>query len=107
MHFFFIVDGQYLIEVDRVLRPGGYWILSGPPINWERRWKGWDKSREEFKNEQDKIEGVAKSLCWKKLIQRDDIAIWQKPSNHVHCKITRKIFKKPQFCENQDPDIAW
>ncbi|XP_076907222.1 putative methyltransferase PMT16 [Bidens hawaiensis] len=100
-------DGLYLIEVDRVLRPGGYWILSGPPINWERRWKGWDKSREELKKEQDRIEGVAKSLCWKKLAQRDDIAIWQKPSNHVHCKITRKIFKKPQFCENQDPDMAW
>ncbi|KAI3800502.1 hypothetical protein L1987_28593 [Smallanthus sonchifolius] len=100
-------DALYLIEVDRVLRPGGYWILSGPPINWEKRWKGWDKTREQFKEEQDKIEGVAKSLCWKKLIQKDDIAIWQKPSNHVHCKITRKIFKKPQFCQNQDPDMAW
>ncbi|KAJ0590492.1 putative S-adenosyl-L-methionine-dependent methyltransferase [Helianthus annuus] len=100
-------DGLYLIEVDRILRPGGYWILSGPPINWEKRWRGWDKSREQFKAEQDKIEGVAKSLCWKKLIQKDDIAIWQKPSNHAHCKITRKIFKKPQFCQNQDPDMAW
>ncbi|KAK9056206.1 hypothetical protein SSX86_027296 [Deinandra increscens subsp. villosa] len=100
-------DGLYLIEVDRVLRPGGYWILSGPPINWEVRWKGWDKTREQLKAEQDKIEGVARSLCWKKLIQKNDIAIWQKPSNHVHCKITRKIFKKPQFCQNQDPDMAW
>ncbi|KAM0072363.1 putative S-adenosyl-L-methionine-dependent methyltransferase [Helianthus debilis subsp. tardiflorus] len=100
-------DGLYLIEVDRILRPGGYWILSGPPINWEKRWRGWDKSREQFKAEQDKIEGVAKILCWKKLIQKDDIAIWQKPSNHAHCKITRKIFKKPQFCQNQDPDMAW
>ncbi|XP_071717737.1 probable methyltransferase PMT15 [Rutidosis leptorrhynchoides] len=100
-------DGLYLIEVDRVLRPGGYWILSGPPINWEKRWKGWGKTREDFKAEQDKIEGVAKSLCWKKLIQKDDIAIWQKPTNHVHCKINRKVFKKPQFCQNQDPDRAW
>ncbi|KAK1356847.1 hypothetical protein POM88_050103 [Heracleum sosnowskyi] len=33
-------DGLYLIEVDRILRPGGYWIFSGPPINWESRWKG-------------------------------------------------------------------
>lgn len=100
-------DGLYLIEVDRVLRPGGYWILSGPPINWEKRWKGWGKTREQFKEEQDKIEGVAKSICWKKLIQKDDIAIWQKPSNHAHCKITRKVFKKPSFCQNQDPDRAW
>ncbi|KAL4562721.1 hypothetical protein LXL04_026751 [Taraxacum kok-saghyz] len=100
-------DGLYLIEVDRVLRPGGYWILSGPPINWERHWKGWDKTAEEFKGEQDLIESVAKSLCWKKVVQKDDIAIWQKPSNHEHCKITRRVFKKPQFCQDQDPDYAW
>ncbi|CAI9292214.1 unnamed protein product [Lactuca saligna] len=100
-------DGLYLIEVDRVLRPGGYWILSGPPINWERHWKGWDKTAEQFKGEQDLIERVAKSLCWKKLIQKDDIAIWQKPTNHAHCKINRKVFKKPQFCQDQDPDMAW
>ncbi|KAI3495597.1 hypothetical protein L1887_37942 [Cichorium endivia] len=27
-----LMDGKYLMEVDRVLRPGGFWILSGPPI---------------------------------------------------------------------------
>lgn len=109
MHFLYVllVDGLYLIEIDRVLRPGGYWILSGPPINWENKWKGWGKTREQFKAEQVIIEGVAKSLCWKKLIQKGDIAIWQKPTNHVHCKLTRKIFKKPQFCQEQDPDRAW
>ncbi|KAJ0940440.1 putative S-adenosyl-L-methionine-dependent methyltransferase [Helianthus annuus] len=26
-------SGKYMMEVDRVLRPGGYWVLSGPPIN--------------------------------------------------------------------------
>ncbi|KAJ9539420.1 hypothetical protein OSB04_032153 [Centaurea solstitialis] len=100
-------DGLYLIEVDRVLRPGGYWVLSGPPINWERHWKGWEETRETLKGQQDLIENVAKSLCWKKVIQKNDIAIWQKPSNHIHCKINRKIFKKPQFCQGQDPDTAW
>lgn len=100
-------DGQYLIEVDRVLRPGGYWVLSGPPINWEKHWKGWDRTAEDLKAEQDKIEMVAKSLCWKKLKQKDDIAIWQKPTNHIHCLANRKVFKQPQFCLSQDPDRAW
>ncbi|XP_061359194.1 probable methyltransferase PMT16 [Gastrolobium bilobum] len=100
-------EGIYLTEVDRVLRPGGYWILSGPPINWENRWKGWERTRESLKDEQDGIEKVAKSLCWKKLAQRDDLAIWQKPTNHIHCKITRKVFKNRPFCEAQDPDTAW
>jgi hypothetical protein len=100
-------DGLYLIEVDRILRPGGYWILSGPPINWERHWKGWNRTRQDLNTEQTGIERVAKSLCWKKIKQRDDLAIWQKPTNHVHCKINRKVFKYPQFCQAQDGDKAW
>ncbi|KAJ8748902.1 hypothetical protein K2173_013335 [Erythroxylum novogranatense] len=101
-------DGQYLIEVDRILRPGGYWILSGPPINWQSHWKGWDRSKEDLNSEQTSIENVAKSLCWKKLIQKGDIAIWQKPTNHIHCKVVRRVYKRPAFCDgSQDPDTAW
>ncbi|KAH8516757.1 hypothetical protein H0E87_004926 [Populus deltoides] len=100
-------DGQYLIEIDRILRPGGYWILSGPPINWETHWKGWNRTREDLRAEQSQIERVAKSLCWRKLVQRNDIAIWQKPTNHVHCKVNRKVFKRPLFCRSQNPDMAW
>ncbi|KMT00203.1 hypothetical protein BVRB_1g020180 [Beta vulgaris subsp. vulgaris] len=100
-------DGLYLIEVDRILRPGGYWILSGPPINWEAHWKGWERSKKDLNSEQSTIEAVAKSLCWKKLRQIGDIAVWQKPTNHVHCKKNRRLFKKPRFCEAQDPDLAW
>ncbi|KAF9687782.1 hypothetical protein SADUNF_Sadunf02G0128800 [Salix dunnii] len=100
-------DGQYLIEIDRILRPGGYWILSGPPINWETHWRGWNRTREDLQAEQSRIEKVAKSLCWRKLVQRNDIAIWQKPTNHVHCKANRKVFKRPLFCNSQNPDMAW
>ncbi|XP_019053133.1 PREDICTED: probable methyltransferase PMT16 isoform X2 [Nelumbo nucifera] len=100
-------DGLYLIEVDRILRPGGYWILSGPPINWKRHWKGWQRTQEDLSAEQSAIEAVAKSLCWKKLVEKGDIAIWQKPTNHIYCKKTRKVFKQPQFCQAQDPDRAW
>lgn len=100
-------DGLYLIEVDRILRPGGYWIFSGPPINWQTRWKGWDRTRKDLEAEQNEIESVARSLCWKKLVQKDDIAIWQKPTNHIHCKLNRKVFKKPQLCQAPNPDKAW
>ncbi|XP_028798163.1 probable methyltransferase PMT15 [Neltuma alba] len=100
-------DGIYLTEVDRVLRPGGYWILSGPPINWRRHWKGWDRTRDSLQQEQDGIEAVAKSLCWKKLVEKGDLAIWQKPTNHIHCKITRRLFRNRPFCGSQDADKAW
>lgn len=97
-----------MIEVDRVLRPGGYWILSGPPIRWNKYWKGWERTREDLNAEQTTIENVAKSLCWKKVVERDDIAIWQKPTNHMNCKVNRKLTQQnPPFCPAQDPDRAW
>lgn len=100
-------DGVYLTEVDRVLRPGGYWILSGPPIRWQKYWKGWERTKEDLNAEQTSIEDVAKSLCWKKLAEKDDIAIWQKPTNHLTCQNNRKLGKSRNFCPANDPDKAW
>ncbi|KAL4384535.1 hypothetical protein GQ457_15G018700 [Hibiscus cannabinus] len=100
-------DGVYLIEIDRILRPGGYWILSGPPINWQKHWRGWNRTADDLEQEQSQIETVAKTLCWKKIVQKGDLAIWQKPTNHVHCKANRKIFKQPRFCQSHNPDMAW
>ncbi|XP_061359876.1 probable methyltransferase PMT16 [Gastrolobium bilobum] len=101
-------DGIFLNEVDRVLRPGGYWILSGPPINWKKYWKGWQRTKEDLNEEQTKIENLAKSLCWNKLVEKDDIAIWQKPKNHLDCKANRKLTQDRPFCNAQnDPDKAW
>ncbi|KAF5729815.1 methyltransferase PMT18 isoform X3 [Tripterygium wilfordii] len=100
-------DGMYLIEVDRVLRPGGYWILSGPPIHWKKHWRGWERTREDLKEEQDAIENVAKRLCWKKVIEKDDLSIWQKPINHIQCIKSRKVYKTPHICKSDNPDAAW
>ncbi|RWW02888.1 hypothetical protein BHE74_00019189 [Ensete ventricosum] len=100
-------DGLYLIEVDRVLRPGGYWILSGPPIHRKKHYRGWERTQEDLKKEQDTIEEVAKRLCWKKLTEKDDLAIWQKPINHVECIESRRIYKTPHICKNDNADAAW
>lgn len=99
--------GLYLIEVDRVLRPGGYWILSGPPIRWKKYHRGWQRTEEDLKQEQDAIEGVAKRLCWNKVIEKDDLAIWQKPINHLECIESRKVYEKPHMCKGDNPDAAW
>lgn len=95
------------MEVDRVLRPGGYWILSGPPINWKKHWRGWERTTDDLNAEQMQIENVAKSLCWKKLVERNDISIWQKPLNHLKCNKYKRVVKSPSFCPSQDPDKAW
>ncbi|GMH09620.1 hypothetical protein Nepgr_011461 [Nepenthes gracilis] len=103
----FKYDGLYLIEVDRILRPGGYWILSGPPIHWKKHWRGWERTQEDLKQEQDAIENVAKSLCWKKVVEQGDLAIWKKPINHIECIKSRKIYKTPHICKSENADAAW
>lgn len=102
-----MTDGLYLIELDRVLRPGGYWILSGPPIRWKKYWRGWERTQEDLKQEQDSIEEVARRLCWKKVMEKNDLAIWQKPLNHIQCIKNKKVFKTPHICKSDNPDVAW
>ncbi|XP_059662077.1 probable methyltransferase PMT18 [Cornus florida] len=97
-------DGMYLIEVDRVLRPGGYWILSGPPIRWKKYWQGWERTKEDLKQEQDAIENVIKRLCWKKVVEKDDLAVWQKPSNHFECVKSKDSYP---MCKPDHADAAW
>ncbi|CAN6239612.1 unnamed protein product [Urochloa humidicola] len=97
--------GLYLMEVDRVLRPGGYWVLSGPPINWSKYWKGWERTKEDLHAEQQAIEAVAARLCWTKLREAGDIAVWQKPHTHANCSKN-----KVPLCStgtNSNPDAAW
>ncbi|KAF7852371.1 hypothetical protein BT93_L0923 [Corymbia citriodora subsp. variegata] len=49
----------------------------------------------------------AKSLCWKKFAEKDDIAIWQKPINHLHCKVNTEVAHTPPLCPSKNPDKAW
>ncbi|KAK1326871.1 putative methyltransferase PMT15 [Acorus calamus] len=61
------------------------------------------RTEQDLNAEQTSIENVAKSLCWKKIKEKGDLAIWQKPTNHVQCKAIQSL----QFCSAQDPDVAW
>lgn len=100
-------DGLYLIEVDRVLRPGGYWILSGPPINWKQYYQAWQRSKEELQKEQERIEEIAELLCWEKKYEKGDLAIWQKRINTHSCPRSRDTIDPPPACESVNPDDSW
>lgn len=95
-------EGMYLMEVDRVLRPGGYWILSGPPINWKTWHKTWKRSEEDLNAEQTGIEELAESLCWEKKYENGDIAIFRKKLSTKSCNR-----KSVNICEAKDPDDVW
>ncbi|KAI8537671.1 hypothetical protein RHMOL_Rhmol09G0042100 [Rhododendron molle] len=100
-------DGLFLMEIDRVLRPGGYWVLSGPPINWRAQYKGWERTPRDLENEQQNLEDLARKLCWKKIKEMGPIAVWQKPTNHIHCAQKLKTWKAMKFCVDTDPDAGW
>ncbi|KAE8672394.1 putative methyltransferase PMT18 [Hibiscus syriacus] len=87
--------------------PGGYWVLSGPPIRWKKYWRGWERTKEDLKQEQDAIEDAAKRLCWKKVTEHNDLAIWRKPINHRACVKFKERHGTPPMCKSQDPDSAW
>ncbi|KAK3226825.1 hypothetical protein Dsin_006687 [Dipteronia sinensis] len=93
-------DGMYMMEVDRVLRPGGYWVLSGPPINWKTNFKGWQRPIKELEAEQNKIEDIAKSLCWEKKHEQGETAIWQKRINDHSC--SERVTQSTMCSKNEE-----
>ena len=97
---------MYLKEVDRVLRPGGYWVLSGPPINWRNNYKAWQRPKEELEEEQQKIEDIAKLLCWEKKHEKGEIAIWQKRVNGDSCR-GREDDSQTSFCKAGEANDVW
>ncbi|CAA0841897.1 Probable methyltransferase PMT14 [Striga hermonthica] len=91
--------GMYLMEVDRVLRPGGYWVLSGPPVNWKTYFPTWKRIKEDLKAEQSRIEDLVESLCWEKKYEKGDVAIWRKEINAKSCKR-----KSANYCQSSYTD---
>ncbi|KAG8379179.1 hypothetical protein BUALT_Bualt07G0061300 [Buddleja alternifolia] len=112
-------DGKYMMEVDRVLRPGGYWVLSGPPINWRASYQSWGRPKEELEEEQKRIEETAELLCWEKTYEKGEIAIWRKRTNNEGCNegndrvttcrstyVTDVWYKKMAACVTPYPDTS-
>ncbi|MFS8028036.1 putative S-adenosyl-L-methionine-dependent methyltransferase [Helianthus anomalus] len=97
-------SGKYMMEVDRVLRPGGYWVLSGPPINWRANYKSWQRPKDELENEQRNIEETAKLLCWEKNYEKGETAIWRKRVNKSYCQ---ERDSRVTMCKSKNADDVW
>ncbi|CAA7050439.1 unnamed protein product [Microthlaspi erraticum] len=101
-------DGLYLMELDRVLRPDGYWVLSGPPVTSTVKSKNQKRGSKDLQKEMEKLNDVFTRLCWEKIAERYPVVIWRKPSNHFLCRQRlQKALKFPGFCSCSDPDAAW
>ncbi|KAL2632624.1 hypothetical protein R1flu_004103 [Riccia fluitans] len=99
--------GVYLLEVDRVLRPGGFWVLSGPPVNYGVHWMGWESTEEKQKRDLDNIKDLLSKMCYKEYAAKDDLAVWQKPLNN-DCYEQREEATYPPICDDAiEADAAW
>ncbi|PIN24044.1 Sterol 24-C-methyltransferase [Handroanthus impetiginosus] len=100
--------GVYLLEVHRILRPGGFWVLSGPPVNYQRRWRGWNTTIEEQRSDYEKLQELLTSMCFKLYNKKGDIAVWQKLTNNSCYKKLEAPDYYPPLCDDgTEPDSAW
>ncbi|XP_059459820.1 probable pectin methyltransferase QUA2 [Corylus avellana] len=85
-------DGIYLIEVDRVLKPGGYFVWTSPLTNVQGRYR--TKENQKIGNF---VRGFAENLCWEMLSQQDETIVWKKTSKR-NCYSLRKSSSGPSIC---------
>lgn len=62
-----------MVEVDRLLKPGGYFVWTSQSNTLRTLGENQKKS--------DTIRGFAKNLCWEVLSQQDETTIWRKGSD--------------------------
>ncbi|RZC04186.1 putative methyltransferase PMT5 [Glycine soja] len=87
-------NGMFLIEVDRVLKPGGYFVLTSPTSRPQ------GSSREKKRIMANPMEGLTQQLCWTLLAQQDETFIWQKTAD-IDCYASRKQ-RTIQVCKGDD-----
>ncbi|KAL6882605.1 hypothetical protein ACP4OV_011295 [Aristida adscensionis] len=88
-------NGTYLIEVDRLLRPGGYLIISGPPVQWKKLEKEWGE-----------LQSMTQALCFQLIAIDGNSAIWKKPAE-TSCLPNQNEFGLDLCSIDDDPDEAW
>lgn len=77
-------DGMFIIEVDRLLKPGGYFVLTSPTAKEQGSLLATKKG-----NMLTPVEDFTQRICWSLLDQQDDTFIWQKTAD-AHCYTARK-----------------
>ncbi|CAA0375753.1 S-adenosyl-L-methionine-dependent methyltransferase [Arabidopsis thaliana x Arabidopsis arenosa] len=91
-------DGILLLEINRMLRAGGYFAWAAQPVY---------KHEPALEEQWTEMLNLTTSLCWKLVKKEGYVAIWQKPFNN-DCYLSREAGTKPPLCdESDDPDNVW
>ncbi|KAK7345760.1 hypothetical protein VNO77_16371 [Canavalia gladiata] len=91
-------DGILLLELDRLLRPGGYFAYSSPEAYAQ------DEEDRRIWKEMNALVG---RMCWKVAAKRNQTVIWVKPLTN-DCYLKRAPDTQPPLCSlDDDPDAVW
>ncbi|XP_058086646.1 probable pectin methyltransferase QUA2 [Magnolia sinica] len=85
-------DGLFLLEVDRVLKPGGYFVWTSPLANTPKSLRDVESQKKWAL-----IRDFAENICWSMLSQQDETVIWKKTSKR-DCYASRKSGVGPSIC---------
>ncbi|KAK9062024.1 hypothetical protein SSX86_019208 [Deinandra increscens subsp. villosa] len=95
--------GMLLLELNRLLRPGGYFVWSATPV--------YRKHGEDAKIWKE-MSALTEAMCWelvtitKDKLNEVDAAIYQKPESN-ECYNARKKQEPPMCKPDDDPNAAW
>ncbi|RHN57014.1 putative S-adenosyl-L-methionine-dependent methyltransferase [Medicago truncatula] len=91
-------DGILLLEANRMLRAGGYFVWAAQPVY---------KHEQNLEEQWEEMINLTTRLCWKFLKKDGYVAIWQKPFDNS-CYLNREAETKPPLCDiTEDPDNIW
>ncbi|GMH26182.1 hypothetical protein Nepgr_028025 [Nepenthes gracilis] len=88
-------DGMFIIEVDRVLKAGGYFVLTSPTSKSRGTLLTTRKG-----NMLTPVEEFTKKICWSFVDQQDETFIWQKTTD-ANCYASGKQ-GSPPLCEEEN-----
>ncbi|GMJ04629.1 QUASIMODO2 LIKE 2 [Hibiscus trionum] len=89
-------EGMFLIEMDRLLKPGGYFVLTSPTS----KPRGGSTSTKK-RNMLTPLEQFTEKICWSLIAQQDDTFIWQKTAD-AHCYSSNRKNDVPLCKEGYD-----
>ena len=91
-------DGILLLELDRLLRPGGYFAYSSP--------EAYAQDEEDLRIWAE-MSALVERMCWRIAAKRNQTVIWVKPLTN-DCYYSREPGTKPPMCRpGEDPDAVW
>ncbi|XP_072961188.1 probable methyltransferase PMT7 [Typha angustifolia] len=91
-------DGILLKEVDRLLRPNGYFVYSAPPAY---------RKDKDYPVIWEKLINLTTAMCWKLIAKQVQTAIWLKPEN-ASCRQQNAEYHMLAICDDvDDSSVSW